>query len=292
MIQFTLNPANFCYAFHHTKSQGAPHDVSNMSQLRLIQFTDPHLYGNETESLRGVQTAPALAHALARARARDWPVDAVLVTGDIVQDDPAGYAHFRRLLRNAGAPVLCIPGNHDDPEALRRELDCEPFVVGGQFDLGPWRVVLLDTWVAGSAAGRLSAASLTQLDQALRTAAGRHALVCLHHHPVSMSSSWLDAVGLRNAADFWKVLDRHHNVRAVLWGHVHQCFDALRGDVRLLATPSTCAQFMPGSEEFALDSLPPAYRTLQLRADGTLTTEVVWVEECAVGSSSSVSSAA
>ena len=76
-----------------------------MSLLRLIQFTDPHLYGSETDSLRGVQTEPALAHALAQARARDWPVDAVLVTGDIVQDDPGGYAHFRRLFRNSGVPV-------------------------------------------------------------------------------------------------------------------------------------------------------------------------------------------
>jgi 3',5'-cyclic-AMP phosphodiesterase len=263
-----------------------------MSQLRLIQFTDTHLYGSETESLRGVQTAPALAHALARARARDWPVDAVLVTGDIVQDDPAGYAHFRRLFRNTGAPVLCIPGNHDDPAALRRELDCEPFVVGGQIDFGPWRIVLLDTWLAGSAAGRLSGPSLAQLDQALRTASGRHALVCLHHHPVSMSSRWLDEVGLENAAEFWRIVDQHPNVRAVLWGHVHQSFDAQRGDVRLLATPSTCAQFTPGAKDFALDTLPPAYRTLQLRPDGTLTTEVVWIDQCAVGSSSSVSSAA
>jgi Icc protein len=271
---------------------GDLHDVSNMSLLRLIQFTDPHLYGSETESLRGVQTAPALAHALAHAQARHWPVDAVLVTGDIVQDDPAGYAHFRRLFKSAGAPVLCIPGNHDDPQALRRELDGEPFVVGGLVDFGPWRIVLLDTWVAGSAAGRLSGQSLAQLDQALRTASGRHTLLCLHHHPVSMSSHWLDNVGLENAAQFWRVVDQHRTVRAVLWGHVHQCFDALRGEVRLLATPSTCAQFMPRSNEFALDTLPPAYRTLQLRPDGTLSTEVVWIEQCAVGSSSSVSSAA
>jgi Icc protein len=263
-----------------------------MSLLRFIQFTDPHLYGSATESLRGVQTLPALAHALEQARSRDWPVDALLVTGDIVQDDPAGYAHFRRLFRNVGVPVLCIPGNHDEPEALRRELDCEPFVLGGKIDFGPWRIVLLDTWMAHSAAGRLSTQSLAQLDLALRTAVGRHALVCLHHHPVSMSSHWLDQVGLENAAEFWRVLDQHRNVRAVLWGHVHQCFDQLRGDVRLLATPSTCAQFMPGTTEFALDTLPPAYRTLQLRPDGTLTTEVVWIEQCAVGSSSSVSSAA
>jgi 3',5'-cyclic-AMP phosphodiesterase len=263
-----------------------------MSVLRLIQFTDLHLYGSESESLRGVPTLASLTRTLARAKQRDWPVDAVLVTGDIVQDDPAGYAHFRHLFSTAGVPVLCIPGNHDEPAALRRELNREPFVVGGRMDFGPWRIVMLDTWMAASASGRLSAQSLAQLDEALRTAAGRHALVCLHHHPVSMSSHWLDEVGLENAAEFWRLLDQHRNVRAVLWGHVHQTFDALRGNVRLLATPSTCAQFLPGTSEFALDSLPPAYRTLQLRADGTLSTEVVWIEECAIGSSSSVSSAA
>ena len=266
-----------------------------MSQLRLIQFTDPHLYGSEAESLRGVQTAPALAQALAQARARHWPVDAVLVTGDIVQDDPAGYAHFRRLFRNAGVPVLCIPGNHDDPEALRRELACDPFVVGGRIDFGPWRVVLLDTWVAGSAAGRLSTQSLAQLDQALRTAEGRHALVCLHHHPVSMSSDWLDEVGLENSEEFWRVIDQHSNVRAILWGHVHRSnlSTSCAATCGCSATPSGHAHNLCwASKEFALDTLPPAYRTLQLRADGTLTTEVVWIDQCAAGSSSSVSSAA
>lgn len=263
-----------------------------MSLLRLVQFTDMHLYGSDAESLRGVQTAPALAHALAQARARDWPVDAVLVTGDIVQDDPAGYAQFRRLFKGTTVPVLCIPGNHDDPPALRRALDSEPFVLGGYRDFDTWRVIMLDTWLEGSAAGHLSEASLSQLEEALRSAAGRHALVCLHHHPVSMSSRWLDQVGLDNAAEFWRIVDAQRNVRAVLWGHVHQSFDSRRGDVRLLATPSTCAQFKPGSPDFALDTLPPAYRTLQLRADGTLSTEVVWVEQCVAGSSSSVCSAA
>ena len=85
-----------------------------MSVLRLTQFTDPHLYGNESESLRGVPTLPALRAALAHARARDWPPDALLVTGDIVQDDPGGYAHFRSVFGGLGLPVLCLPGNHDE----------------------------------------------------------------------------------------------------------------------------------------------------------------------------------
>ena len=44
-----------------------------MSVLRIVQFTDPHLYGSESESLRGVPTLPALRAALAHARGRDWP---------------------------------------------------------------------------------------------------------------------------------------------------------------------------------------------------------------------------
>lgn len=262
------------------------------SVLRLNHFTDPHLYGGETESLRGIATLPALTATLTHAQARDWPPDAVLVTGDIVQDDPAGYTHFRRLFGSLGMPVLCLPGNHDEPAAMHRELNGSPFVVGGFLDLGSWRIILLDSCLPGSASGRLSEPSLAALDEALACAPQRHCLVCLHHHPVAMDSRWLDRVGLENSAEFLQTIDRHRNVRAIVWGHVHQRYDGLRKGVRLLATPSTCAQFLPHAADFAVDRLPPAYRTLELRADGTLLTEVVWVEKRAADCSRSVYSAA
>ena len=263
-----------------------------MSVLRLIQFTDPHLYASESESLRGVPTLPALTAALAHARARDWPPDAVLVTGDLVQDDPGGYRHFRRLFGALGLPVLCLPGNHDEPQAMRRELAGKPFTLGGFVDLGRWRIVLLDSCIPGAANGALSAEALANLEQALATAGSRHCMVCLHHHPVAMSSRWLDRVGLTNATEFLHVIDAHRNVRAIVWGHVHQSYDALRKGVRLLATPSTCAQFLPHADDFAVDRRPPAYRTLELRTDGSLVTEVVWLEQHCGGSSHSACSAA
>jgi 3',5'-cyclic AMP phosphodiesterase CpdA len=129
-----------------------------MSVIRLTHLTDPHLYGGESELLRGIATLPSLEATLAHARQRDWPPDALLITGDLVQDDPAGYVHFRRLFGNLRLPVLCLPGNHDEPEAMRRELDCAPFVVGGVVDLGLWRIVLLDSTIPRSAAGRLGPA--------------------------------------------------------------------------------------------------------------------------------------
>ena len=263
-----------------------------MSAVRLTHFTDPHLYGGEHESLRGVATLPALTAALAHAQAREWPPDALLVTGDLVQDDPGGYPHFRRLFGALGLPVLCLPGNHDEPRAMYRELAGEPFVLGGFIDLGRWRIVLLDSCLPGSASGALSAPELARLEQALATAGSRHCMVCLHHHPVPMASRWLDRVGLTNAAEFLHVIDAHRNVRAIVWGHVHQAHDALRKGVRLLATPSTCAQFLPNADDFAVDARPPAYRTIELRPDGSLLTEVVWVEQHCGGSSRSACSAA
>ena len=252
-----------------------------MSSVRLIQFTDLHLFGAATGRLRGILTLASATDALAHARAEDWPPDALLVTGDIVQDDPGGYAHFRRLFGTLPRPVLCLPGNHDDPALIRRVLADPPFVTGGHLELGRWRVILLDTVVPGRARGALSDTSLAALDAALAQAHERPALVCLHHHPVPMDSRWLDQVGLDNAQAFFAVIDQHPNVRGIVWGHVHQNFDALRKGVRLLATPSTCAQFRPRAEQFELDPRPAAYRTLELHADGTLTTDLVWVNAAA-----------
>jgi Icc protein len=201
----------------------------------------------------------------------------VLVTGDLVQDDAAGYAPLRRTLERLGLPVACIPGNHDVPAELHRALRGAPFTTHGCLDLGGWRIALVDSTLPGSAAGRIRDRELQALERALGSAGARHVLLCLHHQPVPMGSRWLDEVGLENPEAFFEIVDRYSCVRGIAWGHVHQALDARRGGVRLLATPSTCAQFAPGRDEFAVDSRPPAYRILELLPDGGIVTEVVWV---------------
>ena len=79
---------------------------------------------------------------------------------------------------------------------------------------------------------------------------------------------------LRNADALFAILDRHPQARAVLWGHIHQEFDQMRGNLRLLASPSTCVQFAPGSEDFQVGNEAPGYRWLRLHADGGLDTGV------------------
>jgi len=254
--------------------------MDDMTKLtvNLVQLTDPHLYGDSQGRLRGVPTLPALRATLAAARHDIANCHAVLATGDLVQDDPGGYAHFRREFAALGKPVLCIPGNHDDLPAMRSALAGPPFQLGGTFDAGAWRVVLLDSTVAGQTRGALASDVLGFLDEALHAAPDRHALICLHHHPVRMQSRWLDSVGLTNAEELFGVLHRHRQAKAVLFGHVHQALDQMHEGLRMLATPSTCSQFKPHSDDFAIDDAPPAWRTLALHPDGTLATQLHQLE--------------
>src|SRR5258708_2718562 len=137
--------------------------------MQILQITDTHLYGTASGKLRGVETDPSLRATLDEAFARVPNYAAVLVTGDLVQDDKSGYLRFRSFFGGLAKPVLCIPGNHDEP-------------------------------------------------------------------------------------------------------------DGKRGDVRLLATPSTGAQFLPKSDRYAVDAAPPAYRSFELHADGRIDSQVHWVE--------------
>jgi Icc protein len=247
--------------------------------LTILQISDTHLHAAADSRMRGVTTYATFLAVLEHAQ-RDprWPVDAILATGDIVQDESrAGYERFRAALEPLGVPVYSIPGNHDDPKLMSEILTSGSFQLGGELRRGAWSIVLLSTFLAGEDAGGLGPARLQGLRQALAAHAGQHVLVVMHHHPLPMGSTWLDGVALRDAPVFWSLIDANPAVRGVVCGHVHQEGDRTRNRVRFLSTPSTCAQFLPGSDFFALDDRPPGMRWLQLHADGRIETEVAWV---------------
>jgi Icc protein len=254
--------------------------ASTMTTLRLVQFTDTHLLTEPTARFRGMRTRPSLEACIADASRRAFPADAIVVTGDLVQDEPEAYGWLELLLAPLGTPVLLIPGNHDLPDEIRRRFSQRPFQAGGTFVLGSWLLVMLDTWLASSrdGEGRLGSAALEALDATLSARADRHVLVALHHPPVAMGATALDALGLVDADAFTRIVDRHVCVKGVVWGHAHQGLDVYRGAVRWMCTPSTCMQFRPRTPKFEIDNRPPGYRTLDLHADGSLSSEVIWLE--------------
>jgi Icc protein len=223
-----------------------------------------------------VETDASFRAVLHEAFARCDDYAALLVTGDLVHDDGDGYLRFRSLLGHLRQPVLCVPGNHDVAVVMQRELAIAPFQVCGSRRIGAWQFVMLDSYAPGRVGGRLAPIELARLDETLACSPA-HAMVCLHHHPIAMGSRWLDDIGLANADEFWRVIDSHSHVRAVVWGHVHQAHDGRRGDLRLFATPSTGAQFRPDSDDYAIDQRPPAFRRFRLHADGRIDTQLHWV---------------
>jgi 3',5'-cyclic-AMP phosphodiesterase len=243
----------------------------------LLQFTDPHLPGTPGALVRGVATEATLARCVAHARRRHPDPRALLLTGDLVHDDPGGFRALHAQFRDSAVPVHCLPGNHDEPARVRSALDGAPFVHELATRYDAWLVVMLDSTVPGAHHGYLTTDSLARLDGALGSHPDAHALVCLHHHPVPHGSPWLDELMLDNASEFFDVLARHAQVRALAWGHTHQPFEGMHGHVRLMGTPSTCMQFAQNSNEFRVDSRPPAYRWIELDDQGGLETGIEWV---------------
>ena len=246
--------------------------------VRVLHLTDPHLFADTGGELRGVVTYDSLSRVLEHYRQGDWRADYAVATGDLIQDDtPGAYAHFADLVGSLGLPVYVTPGNHDVPELLDEALDVPPFHINDSFEAGDWLVIGLNTYLAGTAGGGVSASELARVDTLLDSSSAAHAMVCLHHPPVPMGSRWLDSVGLENAETVLERLSHSGRVRTVLFGHVHQAYDAMHDGMRLLATPSTCRQFKPHCEEFTVDDRPPAYRRIELGPAGKFETEIVWL---------------
>ncbi len=250
-------------------------DSNSGHAVRVLQITDPHLMADASGSLLGVNTRDSFNAVLQCAQSRFSNPDLLLATGDLSQDgSAAAYHEFARKTSVFKCPASWVAGNHDDREMLAEIAE----LTGASHRhllAGEWQIVMLDSSVGGQVHGYVSEVELSFLESALAAYRDRPALVCLHHHPVAVGTAWMENIGLYNRDAFWSVIDRFPQVKAVLWGHIHQELDRYRGDIRLLATPSTCIQFEAGSDEFSVEKVGPGFRWLELQPDGTLETGVV-----------------
>jgi 3',5'-cyclic-AMP phosphodiesterase len=241
--------------------------------MELIQLTDLHIAASE-DTTWGLDTYRSFDAALSQA-ARSFPNAELLLTGDLAQEPvPETYERIRVRLAEFKQPVHCIPGNHDDPRLLEAVLRGGSFETKRQWCADGWQIVLLDSTGPHENIGTLADAELEHLERSLSAQPELHTLVCLHHHPVPIRSRWMDAMALSNPEPFLAILDRHTQVRGVIFGHIHQAFEHERKGVRYLGSPSTCVQFVNGSPEFATTDLPPGFRHLELHADGSIATKV------------------
>ncbi|MES9820462.1 MAG: 3',5'-cyclic-AMP phosphodiesterase [Candidatus Thiodiazotropha sp.] len=241
--------------------------------LNLLQLTDSHLYADPSRCLLGINTLETFDHVLAQALQETGDPDFILATGDLVHDaSDSGYKRLLGRLQLTEIPTYCLPGNHDIPGKMKQILNQDNVHCIPSVQAKGWSLIFLDSTIANSDGGRIDENQLELLEVLLRAHADKHTMICLHHHPVPVGSRWMDTMVLENPDAFFKLIEANPQVQAVLCGHIHQAFDTEYRGVRLMGSPSTCVQFIPRVDDFAIDAIPPGYRWLSLQPDGTIRT--------------------
>lgn len=184
----------------------------------VLQLSDPHLVREESGA------DARLALALETVRASGLRPLAILLTGDLSDDgSPESYARLRAavdpLAAELGAPVVAIPGNHDEADAFREGiLDGEP--LHRAVDVHGVRIVALDTTVPGRPHGELGAGQLEWLADVLAQPARHGTVLCLHHPPIPTVHPLLGRIGLREPDRLARVV-AGSDVRIMVCGHAH-----------------------------------------------------------------------
>lgn len=250
-------------------------DGGEEQDLRILQITDTHLFGDPQRELLGVCTWESFQAVLQSIQKDKIPFDLVVVTGDISQDDtPASYQAFAQAMQVFDRPVVWLPGNHDDALIMPDLLDAKPLTSVKRVVAGRWQLLMLDSQVRGFTFGDLAQDQLDLVEDSLKSNPELYTLVFVHHNPVPVGSTWLDQHRMKNGETLLSLLSAYPNARGVVWGHVHQDWVQQREHLHLIATPSTCIQFKPRSHQFSLDKRSPGYRYLNLSEQGELTSEL------------------
>jgi Icc protein len=243
--------------------------------LQVAQITDTHLFADPNQEMKGIVTAKSLQAVLERVKQLQPQPNLLLLTGDLSQDEtPESYQHLQTLVSPLSIPSYWIPGNHDTLPLMEQFLTQKPFFPDKSFQLGGWQFILLNSVVPDCVHGELSPQSLEWLELQLQNASNSPTLISIHHPPIVVNSAWIDNIALQNSDELFAILDRHPQVRLVVFGHIHQEFECDRQGVHYFGTPSTCVQFAANSLTFALDELPPGFRIFNLYPDGSWETRV------------------
>ena len=243
----------------------------------VLQISDCHLVTSGGQ-LIGVDTQASLDAVLAQALTEFTP-DAILATGDLAHDPVQDvYTRFLASVRAAtDAPLLCLPGNHDVLAVMQAAaLPMLPLT------LDNWSLHWLDSHEDEQPQALITAADRAESAARITQWPAQHVLLATHHPLMTVNAPWLDKDRIQNPAE---LLQWHADIctgahppqgalRAVVFGHAHQVVEGFCAGIPVFGVPSTCFQFLPRSEQFAVDTQSPGYRWLHLHADGRIETEV------------------
>lgn len=176
----------------------------------VLQLSDTHLTAEST-AVQGRDPAARLGAVVNAWLATGRKADLVLLSGDVADDASlAGCRAAAEVVSELRTPVFAIPGNHDSRAAVAAVFASSPSV-----ELGEWRIVGVDSIVAGEVAGALDGPDLFHR---LDSFDDRPTVVAVHHPPWSPSTNrWFR---LPNWEEILAGLAQRPHVRAVVSGRL------------------------------------------------------------------------
>jgi 3',5'-cyclic AMP phosphodiesterase CpdA len=203
-------------------------------------------------------------------------VDAVVIKGDIA--DRGLRSQFEvaaRTFAGFAVPWHAFLGNHDHYGMLQGE-EVDGYALLGQprapraFDLGGWRLVLLDTVEPGDHHGVFPEERLRWLAEELERTRelAQPTLLLTHHQPVppEHANSYPNSIGIipEHSTRIFELLGRNPQVQGVLIGHTH------RNRVRRYPASGD----IPFVEVNCVKDYPGGFAVYELHDDGTFRQEV------------------
>jgi Icc protein len=262
----------------------ASREETSPLSVRILQLSDLHLTADPSERVKGIPTHEALRDVVDHVVQSAQQFDRVVITGDLAQNgEPAAYRAAKQILGERCAASHVVPGNHDDRAALHANFSDASsgnhLSIRFSTRVRNWRLIGLDTLVAGQVAGFVTEDQVAWLAGELAAAPELLTAIFMHHHPLPVQCAWLDAIGLRDAGPFQELIARSPQVRLVCAGHVHLTSEQRLGNATVLTAPSTCLQFDRRTESRPiLEHIPPGYRILELHDEG-FETQVIRLPE-------------
>lgn len=239
--------------------------------MLIAQISDMHIKANGKLAYGVVDTAGMLRVCIEQIGRLPKQPDVMLLTGDLVDyGRPEEYALLKELLLPLKMPMYLVAGNHDERTALRNAFTGPGFEYLGQtdeflqyaVDLGPIRLLVLDTVVPHAGHGALSEQRLAWLDQRL-TEDSRPTVIAMHHPPFSTGIAHMDAIGLEGSEALERILRKYTHVERVLCGHLHRSIQCRFAGTVASTCPSPAHQVAldlsaDGPDCFVME--PPGYQ--------------------------------
>ena len=252
-----------------------------MNALKVIQITDLHLYANKSTLVNNINTYESAQRIINSITNIHKNINVLVLTGDLVHDEShEGYENLGELLQSITCPIFLVPGNHDSLSEIEQLSSRQNFFNDNFIVDGNWVVFMFNTKKDGCLEGILHEQEIFNFEQLLSIYPEKNFLVFTHHPLMAINSRWMDSMKIENPDKVRSLVKNYPNIKCISCGHVHQEFSGRLEGTRFFSTPSTCYQFKPRAESFALDEkMSPGYRTFELQDDGVFKSEIVRVDK-------------